>query len=1466
MKQRLYKICAVILTMAVILSTCICAIGTVSAREATYYVSASGDDTTGTGTDSAPLKTIDAAITAAKKASYTAGDTVTVKVIGETAVAWKSVGTQLTAHDFKVKITSSDTQNISTVGTGAIANIHGDIEFENIALNVTGAYLATHGNDVTFGLGVTVTPATGYYLMGANAGPTTYTDDFTVELKSGFGYLFAGNYQGAATFDGNITLIYDNANGSPKIRTAGQDGSVSTYNKLLNINIKAANGVSFDRGQYAAFGENGYIQVINSSVNSITASSLGLSSQYNDKIYIIDDNTGVENAISFTDTQGKFKVNIDTSEYTLKVDGELAEINDGYISLTAGEHKLSVQNAPQKVTYYVGASGDDSTGTGIESAPFKTIDAVINAANAKGLSSGDAVTVKVIGETAVAWKSVGTQLTAHEFKLIITSNDLQNLSTLGTGAIVNIHGPLEIENINVNTAEYIAVHGNNVVIGEGVTKSSTNAMFYLGGNVGNTFSNDFNITVKSGYSHIFAGGYQGVTTFDGNVTFTYDNPEGTVNFRTTPGSGSGVMQYNKLLNVNIKSGNVIFNSNNNGQYCAFGENGYMQVINSTESNITTSALKLDSAYTNKSLIINDKTGLKDVFDFTNTLGKFKVNLNTDIYTLMDGNEPLEINDGYITLSTGVHNLSVEKEPAAVTYYMSSTGNDTTGNGDKTAPFLTLDGAIKAANAAGYSKNDTVTVKALGEEAIGWLAGDTYITEHTFKLIVTSDNLEALATVGTGVNAVLGGDTYFENIKINFGNSYKFIAGANHNVSFGNGTEFVGDVFKAFYYLGKYSGSTAYDKDINVETKISIRSFGISNAVSSPIYNGNINVVYDAANGTPKFLLSTDQGTTTYNGLVNINIKSATSATFDRSSGVAFGTNGYLQILNSMAALITATESGLENLPQDKLFIINNKLGTADALALTDTVGKYKVNIDTERFNILVNENITAVDAQGFITIAEAGEYTVGYECKGNHTYDDCTDTECNVCGGTDLTRNHKYDYDCSKECSVCGELNSNAANHTYDDCDDSDCNVCGEINLETGGHIYDGCTDTECNICGKTDVSRSHKYDYACSEKCSKCGEVNPNIADHTYDGCADTECNLCGDIDLTRAHIYDHACSEECSACGQANPDATDHTYDDCTDTECNVCGGVDSNRTHKYDHACSEECSACGQANPDAIDHTYDGCVDTECNVCGDIDSSRTHKYEHTCSEKCSICNEDNPNAQEHTYDEKCSQQCSVCGEIDLTRGHIYISPCDKDCNVCGDIRQVGEHIYESVTDEDCDICGECRELGVQLIKENGVYQYYQDGDKSTATKLVKYNGKYFYIKKGIWQNKAKGLVKVSGKWWYVESGKWSNKTTDLIKYNGSWFYVKGGKWNSSTNDLIKIDGTYWLINNGKWTAKTTLFKKSGKFFSIKGGKWSKTTQIITYSGKKFYCKSGFAQLGFTGKAKVGSKTYNIVKGQVK
>ena len=153
--------------------------------------------------------------------------------------------------------------------------------------------------------------------------------------------------------------------------------------------------------------------------------------------------------------------------------------------------------------------------------------------------------------------------------------------------------------------------------------------------------------------------------------------------------------------------------------------------------------------------------------------------------------------------------------------------------------------------------------------------------------------------------------------------------------------------------------------------------------------------------------------------------------------------------------------------------------------------------------------------------------------------------------------------------------------------------------------------------------------------------------------------------------------------------------------------------------------------------------------------------------------------------------------------------------------------------------------RKAGESLIKEDGVWYYYDNGEKTVRNTLIKHSGEWFYINNGIWDKTV------------------SDK---IIKYKEKWFYIKNGKWNSDVNTLIKLDGEWFGIVNGKWdTSAKTLVKYSGKWFYVKNGKWCKDTAIVKYEGKRFYVKSGKVDFDYSGSKKIDGKTYKIKNGKV-
>jgi hypothetical protein len=209
--------------------------------------------------------------------------------------------------------------------------------------------------------------------------------------------------------------------------------------------------------------------------------------------------------------------------------------------------------------------------------------------------------------------------------------------------------------------------------------------------------------------------------------------------------------------------------------------------------------------------------------------------------------------------------------------------------------------------------------------------------------------------------------------------------------------------------------------------------------------------------------------------------------------------------------------------------------------------------------------------------------------------------------------------------------------------------------------------------------------------------------------------------------------------------------------------------------------------------------------------------------------------------------------------------------------------------------------------LKKINNKWLLYKDGERGYETTLVKFCGKWFYVKKGVWNSNVNLLFKYKGKWFYISNGKW-NKNINGLKYaNGIYVYVKNGKWDKSKTGFVSKGGSKCYVKNGVMVEKTQflnyngktyylkdgvrstytgIMRHNGKWYYLKNGIWSKEKAIVRYKpqkvkirdglyiysyyladykGELFYVNNGYAQLSFSGKVTVDGKTYKIKNGIV-
>ncbi len=211
-----------------------------------YYVSSSGKSSNSGLSKSDPLSSVAEVISKANEAGYWGGDTVTVRIISQTAT-WGTTEN----YEFLLSVRSDDTDNISTLTIPTATAMTGDVEFKYLKIPNTEKFPA-FDNSVTMTKSVEFNPQ--YLFIGYANKTTTVKKEINVILKNKFnGYLQTTNdsYAGK-TYTKDVTVSIDNAKSTPRILFVTYWGGTTTFKGNLNIEIKNAKSVSFGPTYVAA--------------------------------------------------------------------------------------------------------------------------------------------------------------------------------------------------------------------------------------------------------------------------------------------------------------------------------------------------------------------------------------------------------------------------------------------------------------------------------------------------------------------------------------------------------------------------------------------------------------------------------------------------------------------------------------------------------------------------------------------------------------------------------------------------------------------------------------------------------------------------------------------------------------------------------------------------------------------------------------------------------------------------------------------------------------------------------------------------------------------------------------------------------------------------------------------------------------------------------------------------------------
>lgn len=925
MKNKISKILSILLTLILVFSACTCVLNTVYAADKTYYVSSGGNDSKDASSQRNAVQTVARAIEIANAAGCGAGDIVTLKVLNTTGVSWStdSSPVYLPAHDFKLIITSQNDDGSAIVGTGdKNINFGGDIDFKNIKVNFGSSYynLCSNGHNITFDQSCVYNGnvAMSYYMLGSWSNTNVIDDSFTLDTSMAIGRIGLGNFYSGATFKNNINVNYRALSGAPTF-WFGADDSTTNYNAGINLMVNAASVGFSKRNGNVAFGDNSYVQVLNNTASSLKASDNGLSSVPGEKLWIINNILRASDLITLTETKGKFAVNTEVySEVkAVSVDDPSVVINEtgGYLTLPAGAYNVTASKIPQQKTYYV---KDGENGDGSEASPLGSVAAAITKATADGYIVNDEITIKVMGEAV----EMGT-MPAYPFDLIIDSNDpavktrincTGNTLANGMGALTT-YKRVEI----YKSGEWGSFHlRNSDVVFESSCKITTS---YLEMVFGSARGDDLpktgvpaqtvTMNCETPYG-IFLGDWiysDRVNTEP--TTFILNNSAATtkISFNAYHSSVSGVngtTTYKKAVNIGIFSAKSI--EFKNIDKVTFEE--AVQIINGSSTTIKPDDSVLSKIPSDKRYIINNESGDSNLLNFTDTVGKFEVNLTNPEHKVLfenveTGEKTYYDNSGYMTVAPGVYTVTIERDPVFAHYYVDPTGiiveegTRPATAGTKENPVKTFADATRLIAQDGLSKIDVATVHLKDGVRNYWKDEDNSKdkpSNYVCTVVIDSYMEDSVSELYTYNAFTFTGNIVLRNVDFTVGYEWADCTLAGYSLTI----EESASLSCPYIYVWKtdYGKVHKEDQSITVDGVLTTSYIALAAPYHNHTSTGDFNFYFNNPESPAVFRLGPARETSTpntYQGNININVKQAKTLSLSVTS-IGANVEGALQIL------------------------------------------------------------------------------------------------------------------------------------------------------------------------------------------------------------------------------------------------------------------------------------------------------------------------------------------------------------------------------------------------------------------------------------------------------------------------------------------------------------------------------------------------------------------------------------------
>ncbi len=1025
MKTRIYKALSILLALMVVFSACACVLGTVAAaaKQPAYSVGGAGD----------PLVTIDDAIIKAISDGHDSSDkTVTVNIASKEAL-W-SANDAVTAHKFKLVVTSGDRKTVVKSASGKSLTLGGPTEFGKVTIKTDNGF-RFNDFDVKTSVDTVVENTGGWIVLGDN-GTTTNTAQ-SVEINRLFvgKTVFLGNINAEKTYNADINITYSD-NGTDNTRTqtfAFGGGKKATYNKNVNFNLKyktAFNG----KGYSYTFGKDSAVQIINSSGTTPT----GINDINAPKKYILNNESGYNNLLGFTEETGKFTVNIaDVSHKIIIKDSSNAIVKElvyGHKEFTLsedGEYTVSLERGPLTHQYYVG------TGDGV-TAPeghqlYATVKEAVKAANKQsGIIPKDTVQVNILGTESVFWSADDKEaMESHKFTLRVTSENGAVVTTYDKDKDGNpnprnmtLGGPTEFGNIILETCTFkngdneygkdLRLNDNDVTFSKDTVVNIKN-----GGNItlglnSEVLSESQDIIINTKLLKLFMSNYNDTAktyTKGINITFDHSPSSPTFYFGSPAGSATKTV-YNNLINVNIKAATqVTFASSNKNKAYSFGSDFAIQIINSSAKALKADSDALAEIPNESKIIINDFSREANLIEATETKGEFLINYSElDKVIVTDENgQKISLDGNYLKVGAGVYNVEINRHAREVSYYVSpdgeivEEGKGSDDLGTKENPVRSFADVTRLIARDRLSAKDTAKVYFEAGKENYWCntnfefpdnsafktpieTNKDSLIPYTCEVIIDSTSAGTSATLSNGTHIELPGDIIVKNVTLSakYADAYLFFN--HHNVEFDENS--VMNVPYATIGLRGNSPDTI-DEDIQItidgqfNAKLIRLSSQYGTSSGAPAnYNGNITLYINNNDANAIFVLGSKEDdsprTFTYNGNVNIQILKAKTVSFAKSADKhTVNINGSMQFLIDNDLLLPySVKSNFVNLAGDKGWYIINDASEDEFVKFTDVTGGFNFTSGkTAYIRQPGAEEHFAVTNEGF-AVLPSGEYRV----------------------------------------------------------------------------------------------------------------------------------------------------------------------------------------------------------------------------------------------------------------------------------------------------------------------------------------------------------------------------------------------------------------------------------------------------------------------------------------------------------